>query len=133
MASDSEKFFQHAIDTHIRGDNLLADSDDFKLVALNIKDQLRDKQAAAIIFSQPQESFKLLFDLVDSEDTRGFLAENAEQQPVLGILDRVLSDNDLPDLDELMGHMTPSGAVMIDSETGIHLISFTLKAEPEEE
>ena len=133
MASDSEKFFQHAIDTHVRGDNLLADSDDFKLVALNIKDQLRDKQAAAIIFSQPQESFKLLFDLVDSEDTRGFLAENAEQQPVLGILDRVLSNNDLPDLDELMGHLTPSGGVMIDSETGIHLISFTLKAQTEEE
>ncbi|MEE2685398.1 MAG: DUF3352 domain-containing protein [Planctomycetota bacterium] len=133
LASDSEKFFQHAIDTHVRGDNLLSDSDDYKLVALNIKDQLRDKQAAAIIFSQPQETFKLLFDLVDSEDTRGFLADNAEQQPVLGILDRVLSGNDLPDLEELTGHLTPSGGVMIDSETGIHLISFTLKAQPEDE
>ena len=131
LASDSEKFFQHAIDTHVRGDNLLADSDDFKLVALNIKDQVKDREPALISFSQPQESFKLLFDLVDSDDTRNFLTDNAEQGAFLGILDRVLNDNDLPDLDELTGHLTPSGAVMIDTETGIHLISFTLKADEE--
>ena len=83
-----------------------------------------------ISFSQPQESFKLLFDLVDSDDTRNFLSDNAEQS-FLGILDRVMNDNDLPDLDELTGHLTPSGAVMIDTETGIHLISFTLKADGE--
>jgi hypothetical protein len=131
LASDSEKFFQHAIDTHVRGDNLLADSDDFKLVALNIKDQLRDKNPAMIAFSQPQESFKLLFDLVDSDDTRNFLSDNAEEEAFFGILNRVLNDNDLPDLEELTGHLTPSGAVMIDTETGIHLISFTLKVEEE--
>ena len=131
LASDSEKFFQHAIDTHVRGDNLLADSDDFKLVALNIKDQVKDSEPALISFSQPQESFKLLFDLVDSDDTRNFLTDNAEQGAFLGILDRVMNDNDLPDLDELTGHLTPSGAVMIDTETGIHLISFTLKADEE--
>jgi hypothetical protein len=131
LASDSEKFFQHAIDTHVRGDNLLADSDDFKLVALNIKDQLRDKNPAMIAFSQPQEQFKLLFDLVDSDDTRNFLSDNAEEGAFFGILNRVLNDNDLPDLEELTGHLTPSGAVMIDTETGIHLISFTLKVEEE--
>ncbi|MFP6750872.1 MAG: hypothetical protein VB855_04305, partial [Pirellulaceae bacterium] len=131
LASDSEKFFQHAIDTHVRGDNLLSDSDDFKLVTLNIRDQLKDSKPAMISFSQPQESFKLIFDLVDSDDTRNFLSDNAEQGAFLGILNRIMSDNDLPDLDELTGHLTPSGAVMIDTETGIHLISFTLKADGE--
>jgi hypothetical protein len=84
-----------------------------------------------IAFSQPKEQFKLLFDLVDSDDTRNFLSDNAEEEAFFGILNRVLNDNDLPDLEELTGHLTPSGAVMIDTETGIHLISFTLKVEEE--
>jgi hypothetical protein len=129
LASDSEAFFQHAIDTHVRGSDLLADSDDYKLIALHIKDQVKDQKASAIFFSQPQESFKLLYDLIADDKTKTLLSDNSEQNTVLGILNRVMGDNELPDITDLTRHLAPAGGAMIDTDAGIHLMSFSLKGE----
>ena len=69
----------------------------------------------------------MVFDLVTGENAQGFIAENAESNPLFGALDRAYTDHGIPDYEEIAKYLAPSGALLFNKETGLHFISFSLK------
>ena len=127
VLTDSEEFFQHAMDTNSSGNDRLADSEEFALIRQHIKNQLGEEQASMITFAQPRDQLQLVLDLVGDDRTKDFLADNSENSRFLGVLSNVMGNAKLPSMDDLTRHLAPSGSVMINNETGLHFIGFSLK------
>lgn len=127
VLTDSEEFLKHAIDTNSSNSGKLADSEDYALIRQHIKNQLGEEQASMITFSQPQDQLQLILDVIGDDQTKSFLADNAERGRFLGVLNNVMNNATMPSMDELLPHIAPSGSVMIDNEAGLHFIGFTLK------
>lgn len=128
VASDSSKFLEQAIATKGNATGSLADDPEYKLIASKIERQIGSGTRPALIsFNRPEESFRLLYDLASGEEQRANLAARSENNRFFYALSSALEDNPLPPFSELAKHLAPGGGMLIDDETGLHYIGFTLK------
>ncbi len=79
-----------------------------------------------ISFNRPEEGMRMLYGLVASEQTREGLRRGGENNQFLKSLGKSLDDNPLPPFAVLRQYLAPGGAMVVDDETGIHYMAFSL-------
>jgi hypothetical protein len=127
VMADSMKAFQEAVTSQTNPDQSLATSLDFKLIASKVRRQPGGDAPGAIQFSRPEEGLRFWYDMVNAENTRKRLGEQAEKNQFFGSLNQALKAHPLPPFDVLAQYMAPGGGVVVNDETGIHYTTFTLK------
>ncbi len=127
VMTGSTELLHKCITAHNTRGNSLAKQLDFKLIASKIERQLGDLKAGMISFERPEESLRLVFDVVNSEDTRKQLARGAENNNFLRSVDGALKNNPLPPFEAISKYLAPGGSMLTDDETGLHYTTFTLR------
>ncbi|MEW4455862.1 hypothetical protein AB1L30_24550 [Bremerella sp. JC817] len=109
----------------------LADDLSFKLVLNKLLAHAGERKVAMVSFARPEESLRMVYELVQADTTRDFIGRRAEQNDFFKSLQGNLDANPLPDFGVISKYLAPSGSIMIDDETGLHLIGFNLKRDSE--
>jgi len=104
----------------------LANALEYKLIASRIDRQAGGKPVM-ISYDRPEEAFRFVYDLVQSDNARDGLSRGAEDNRFLGNLDKALKENPLPPFSVLSQYLAPGGSMVTDDETGLHYMAFTLK------
>ncbi len=127
LATGNDALYRAALTAATRGSKSLADELDFKLIASKIKRQPDGKSASMISFNRPEESMRMLYDMAASEQTREQLHRVGENNRLFKLIGQALDDNPLPPFAVLRRYLAPGGAMIVDDETGIHYMSFSLR------
>ncbi|MBA2113937.1 hypothetical protein [Bremerella alba] len=109
----------------------LAEDLSFKLVLNKLQDHAGERKVAMVSFARPEESLRMVYELVQAETTRDFIGQRAERNDFFKNLQGNLDANPLPDFNVISQYLAPSGAIMVDDETGLHWIGFSLKRDTE--
>jgi hypothetical protein len=111
----------------------LAGTEDYQLIMNVIKELPGGEEPTAISFARPEESMRFMYELATSEASRKRLAEQAESNDYFARLNEALEKNPLPPFEVIGKYFAPSGALLVDEETGWQYINFTLRRESTEE
>jgi hypothetical protein len=107
----------------------LADSDDYARIVATIGKETAGMTPSMFMVQRAEESMRHLYDLLTSEESRAFIDENAEENPVLAALAESLDAHQLPPFEALIQYFGPGGGIFYDTDNGYHGISFTLRNE----
>jgi hypothetical protein len=127
LLANSEKLLQAAILTQQDPSKKLANELDYKIIASRIKRQLGESQAGMITFSRPEEGMRQWYELASSEKMRAALKEQGQSNPFFKSVEGALGAHPLPPFSVIAQHLSPSGGLVTDDETGIHYMAFTLR------
>lgn len=127
--TDSTPFMQELIRAQEGDVERLADDPEYMIVNDEIKMLAGTKEAGGIIYSRPDESLRMFYDLAMDQENRGRLNTMGENNPAMKILGTALDDNPLPPWEELSKYIAPSGGVFINDQTGFHYSAFSFKRE----
>ena len=74
-----------------------------------------------------------LLDVVTAVDDRakGFLQRRAENEPFFKSINSSMEKQPLPSFSVLQKYLAPGGSIVVDDETGLHWMNFTLKRKTE--
>ena len=76
---------------------------------------------------------RFLFGLASSDETKSFMAGQAENNKYVAGIRQRFDDNPLPDFDEMKKYFRPSGGFAVSDDTGYHFLAFGLRPDPESE
>jgi hypothetical protein len=127
IMTDSLKAFQEVVSAQSDPERSLSTSLDFKLIASKIKRQRGGDAPGAVQFSRPEEGLRFWYDLLNSDNTRKRLSEQGSKNRFFGSVNQALKDNPLPPFSVLAEYLAPGGGMLVNDETGIHYMTFTLK------
>jgi hypothetical protein len=127
VGTNSVGFLQQAILTKSDPGKSLSAELDFKLIASKIARQAGGARPGLVSFSRPEESMRMWYDLASSEDTRGVLSRQAENNPFFKALNTALTDHPLPPFGVLAKYLAPGGGMVTSDDTGFHYTGFALK------
>ena len=127
LASNHATLFQKALSTAAGGGKSLSDELDFKLIASKIRRQAGATKPGMISFDRPEEAMRFLYDLATGDAATAGLSQIAENNPFFKGVNKALEDNPLPPFSVLRQYLAPSGAMVVDDETGIHYSAFSLR------
>ncbi|MEZ6110261.1 MAG: hypothetical protein R3C99_04505 [Pirellulaceae bacterium] len=128
ILTDSVRFFEEVVASS-KNDSSLAGELDFKLIASKFKQHSQGEKPALVSFSRPEEGMRLLYELATSESTRGRLSSAAENNGFFRAIHEALEANELPPFAAIARYLAPTGALLINDETGLHYTAFGLKRE----
>lgn len=111
----------------------LAGTEDFQLITEVIKQLPGGEQPIGITFARPEESLRFLYELANSPESRKRLAEQSEENAFFGKVGEALDKNPLPPFEVIAKYFAPSGAMLVDEESGWQYIDFSLKRETPDE
>jgi hypothetical protein len=127
VGTNSVGFLEQAVVTKSDPAKSLSKELDFKLIASKIARQTGDKKPGFLSFDRPEEGMRLLYDLAVSENTKGVLARQAENNRFFRTIDKALADNPLPPFPVIAKYLAPGGGMITSDETGFHYTGFSLK------
>ncbi|MDA7951708.1 MAG: hypothetical protein MPJ24_09500 [Pirellulaceae bacterium] len=140
LISDSEALLHEAISGSKDPKLSLANEIDFKLTHSKIKRLIGNQKASMIEIDRPDESMRMLYDMIHSDDTQRLLKRyqssedsNSFQNRTLETLDGILTENPLPSFEVIKKYLAPGGAILIDDSSGIHYTAFGIRRLPEED
>lgn len=107
----------------------LADDLSFRLIVNKLQNQAHERKIGLISFSRPEEVLRGYFELAKADSTHDFIGRRAEDNSFFRNLQKNVGPNTLPDFHVISKYLAPSGSLMIDDETGLHMIGFQLKRE----
>jgi len=107
----------------------LAQSIEYKLIASKSQRMIRGTQPSMLMFNRPEESVRYLYEIGGSDEALSSLATEARRYDVLKPVHETLSNVKLPPYSLLEKYLAPGGGVIVDDETGVHFIGFTLRRE----
>jgi len=102
----------------------LAQSLDYRLVASRVPDS-----AGGITFGRPEQSWRMLYEMIRSGQLRDSMAGAAMFFPSLLNLSQAIDGEKLPEFDVVRRYLAPSGGFIQSDEDGILYVSFTLRKE----
>lgn len=105
----------------------LADDLSFKLMMNRLLEQAGERKVAMVSFSRPEEGLRMFYDLIQADSTRSFISGRAADNNFFSNLEGNLNANPLPDFKVISKYLAPQGSIMVDDETGLHMIQFSLK------
>jgi len=129
--ADRPGIVEHVAMTYGGDSPRLADDLSFKLVLNKLQEHAGERKVAMVSFARPEESLRMIYELVQADSTRDFIGRRAEQNDFFKNLEGNLQANPLPDFNVISQYLAPSGAIMVDDETGLHWIGFSLKRDTE--
>ncbi|WP_254510033.1 DUF3352 domain-containing protein [Anatilimnocola floriformis] len=127
ILTDSSQAIEAAITTASMPGKSLAAELDYKLIASKIRRQVGGETPGLLQFTRPETGMKLLYDLAQSDDTKGVLSRQSQNNRFFGRLEKAMNDNPLPPFSVIAKYFAPAGAMMTNDETGFHYSGFTLK------
>ena len=127
LLSNNEAIFKHAVTSWIDKSKQLANELDFKLIASRARRQPGGATASVFQFERPEESLRFGYELINAPTTREGLARGAEDVAFLKSVQRALKENPLPPFEVLRRYFAPTGAIVVDDNTGLHYMQFGLK------
>jgi hypothetical protein len=127
LIADRPSFFEKVVAAKKDSTQSLAADLEYKIIASKIRRQPGGKHPAMVTFDRPEMALRMVYDLVESEDTRQQLADRAAENDFFSAVDKALRDNPLPPFAVLQKYMAPAGGMITDDETGLHYMGFSLR------
>jgi hypothetical protein len=88
---------------------------------------------SGITFARPVETFRWIFELADSENSKAMMDSQAEGNRYVSGIKRAMDDNPLPNFADLEHYFQPQGGFMTSDDTGFHFLAFEMKSNDEDE
>jgi hypothetical protein len=129
LVADSLKLLKEAIVTQQTGGGLASDLE-FKLIASEVRRQVRTNQSGLVTFRRPEESLRALYELGTSSTIRERMAVNAPNNRAIQVLYESLQKNPLPPFSLFAQYLAPGGALLTNEANGFHYTTFTLRRNP---
>jgi hypothetical protein len=127
LLSDSSALFKEAVKANGKPGDSLADQPDFKVVSTKIARHAGTRRPVFAGFQRPDEALLALYDVAISEEAKGLLADNVEENPVLQALQDAMDEHPLPAFADLQKYLAPHGSYITSDETGIHYVGLDLR------
>jgi hypothetical protein len=131
MISNQPGVYEQVLATAADSSKSLANELDFKLVAGKLQRAAGGTKPALLSFDRPEESFRYVYELVTSDQTKTILQREAPRNPFFRTVNSSLEKQPLPPFSVLQKYLAPGGSIVVDDETGIHFMNFTLKRKAE--
>jgi hypothetical protein len=125
--SDSRYMIRQVADTLSGTTKKLNESLDYGLIADRITAQLQNKECSAISYGRSEESLQLFYELARDPKNRERLKQVADSNGFLKALLAALEKRDLPPFSVIAKYLAPSGGFLVDDETGLHFMTFSLR------
>ncbi len=103
---------------------------EYELVSAELGGKLDGEKPFLVSFLRGSEYIRQIYELAQSTDTRGFLNQRSDNNPVAGKVLGLLQRNELPPFEDFEKYFAPSGTFAYDEASGMHFGSFTLRADP---
>ena len=107
----------------------LSEAIEYQLISDRIQAQLQDRECSAITFSRPEESLQLFYELARDPKNRERLRSVADNNGFFKSLLTALEKHELPPFSVIAKYLAPAGGFVVDEETGLHYMSFSLRRE----
>lgn len=127
MFADSIKAIESAIEAGNDSEGLLRESLEYKLVRDQVKQQLGSSDTSIVVYQRPEESFRMMYDMVANPDNREKMRGMAKSNPFVTALLKALDSHQLPPFETLAKYLSPNGAYITEEENGLHYTAFGLK------
>jgi hypothetical protein len=128
---DSRELLQRITRANAGGDAMprLVNVPEYELVTSELGGKLDGEKPFMVSFMRSSDFIGQMYDLAQSEDTSRFLRQAGEKNPVARKISTMLERNELPPFEEFKKYFAPGGTFAYDEPSGIHMGSFTLKAD----
>ncbi len=127
--ADSRYMMQQVADCLNGNASRLLDALEFQLISDRIAAQLQNKECSAISYSRPEESLQLFYELARDPKNRERLRQVADSNGFFKALLAALEKRELPPFSVISKYLAPGGGFLLDEETGLHYMSFSLRRE----
>ncbi len=124
VITESTSFFEYLIDTHRGRHPRMVDDPRFQATMDDMKRLLGTAVPSVTVYSRPDVTLRLFYDLAQTENTKELLSSGAENNKYVAGLKRVMDENPLPPFDDLVKYFPPQGGFVVNDETGFHLLAF---------
>lgn len=121
------ELFERAVSARDGTVERLVDSEGFRRLADQVQRETPGVTPAMWSYSQFEETLRHWYDMLTSDRTRDFLDQQAEGNPLFSALADALAENELPAFDVLARYAVPGVGVAYDTDSGLHMISFSLR------
>ena len=129
IVSDSKYMMGQVADCLSGSTNRLVDALDFQLISDRITAQLQNKECSALTYSRPEESLQLFYELARDTKNVERLRANSENNGFFKALLAGLDKRELPPFSVIAKYLAPSGGFLVDEDTGMHYMTFSLRRE----
>lgn len=102
---------------------------DFELISDRITAQLQNKECSTLTYSRPEESLQLFYELARDPKNRDRLRQVADSNGFFKALLAGLDKRELPPFSVIAKYLAPAGGFLVDDDTGLHYMSFSLRRE----
>lgn len=127
--SDSREFLARIVRANAGAMPRLINVPEYELVTSELGGKLDGEKPFLVSFLRGADFIHQMYDLVQSKDTQRFLRGAGESNPIAAKLIALLDRNELPEFKEFEKYFAPSGTFAYDEPSGMHLGSFTLRAD----
>ncbi len=107
----------------------LGEALDFELISERITAQLQNKECSALSYSRPEESLQLFYELARDPKNRDRLRQVSDNNGFFKALLAGLDKRELPPFSVIAKYLAPAGGFLVDDDTGLHYMSFSLRRE----
>lgn len=132
FSQQSRKVIEQVIETDQGDSESLAENKDYQRISSKMTRLLKTDMPAGIFYADPRVTFRWMFELATSENSKSLMAEQAVENKYIGGIKNAMDQNPLPEFGELEHYFQPQGGFMTSDETGFHFLMFELKAGDEE-
>ena len=129
IQGDSREFAQRMMRADSEAMPRLANVPEYDLVASELGGKLDGEDPFMVQFLRGGDFIRMFYEMSKSDDSRKFLRQAGENNVVARKMYELLERNELPPYEEFEKYFAPSGSFAYDEPTGMHLGSFTLRAD----
>lgn len=129
VLADSKFMMRQVADCQSGNKPPLKDALEFQLISDRISAHLQGKECAALNYARPEESLQLFYELARDPKNRDRLRAVADNNGFFKALLAALEKHDLPPFSVISKYLAPGGGFLVDDETGLHYMSFSLRRE----
>ncbi len=129
VLADSEYMMRQIADVLNGTTGALKESLDYQMISDRITAQLQDKECSAISFARPEESLQLFYELARDPKNRERLQQVSDNNGFFKALLTTLDKHELPPFSVIAKYLAPGGGFLVEEETGLHYMSFSLRRE----
>ncbi len=129
IMADSKYMMRQVSDCLSGSTAKLSEALDFQLISDRIAAQLQNKECSALSYSRPEESLQLFYELARDPKNRERLRAVSDNNGFFKALLAGLDKRELPPFSVIAKYLAPGGGFLVDDDTGLHYMSFSLRRE----
>ena len=129
VIADSEYMLRQIADCLNGSKETLSESLEYQLISDRISAQLQDRECSAISFARPEETLQLFYELARDPENKDRVKQFADNNPFFKSLYTAMDKHELPPFSVIAKYLAPGGGFLVDEETGLHYMSFSLRRE----